>query len=268
MAVPEHRHDVSLDFTRIELGVQYTFADNWDLWTRVPYDIKTRTASIELIDEASAEQQADMRRNLELHHGSETLQGLSDIHLLVAHNQTDVFVKGDLATLAFGTSLPTGKTEDDPFVAGKAGLRHEHIQFGTGTLDPLLELYYSYPLTPEFRISTFGLGRLPLYENRRGYRGSAEATAGLILSHTTTDWLTIHTSLTGFYQEHADWNGDRDINSGLVSTNWMLGGEFHIGKGVHAGLNVGFPISQQTLSSEGDTFEQGPILLFTTSYSF
>ena len=49
VSAPEHRHNVSLDFTRIELGAQYTFADNWDLWTRVPYDTKQRTASLDLL---------------------------------------------------------------------------------------------------------------------------------------------------------------------------------------------------------------------------
>lgn len=267
-SVPEHRHNVVLDFTRVELGVQYTFADNWDLWTRVPYDIKKRTASVELVNPASVSQQASMQRNLDLHHGSETLEGLSDLHLLVAHNGSDVFAKGDLATVVFGTSLPTGRTEEDPFVAGRAGLAHEHVQFGTGTFDPLLELYYSYPLSREIRASTFGLGRFPLYENRNGYQSSTEVTVGGALSHTTTSWLTMHTGLSAFYQSYAHWRGGRDINSGLVSTSWMLASEFHLGHGVHSSLTVRLPVSQRTLSSDGDAFEQGPVLLFTTAYSF
>ena len=129
-------------------------------------------------------------------------------------------------------------------------------------------MYYSYPLPWELRASAFGLGRFPLYENRKGYQGPTEATVGVGLSHATAEWLTTHTSLTGFYQGYAHWDGVRDINSGLVSTNWMVGGEFHLGEGVHTSLSVRFPVSQQTLSDDGDTFEQGTVLLFTTSYSF
>ena len=38
--VPLHRHEVSLDFTRIEGEFEYTLKDNWDFWFRVPYETK------------------------------------------------------------------------------------------------------------------------------------------------------------------------------------------------------------------------------------
>lgn len=268
VSTPQHRHRVSLDFVRIELGMQYTFENDWDLWTRLPYDIKKRSAEVELVDAALTSEQADMQRNLDLHHRDETLEGLSDMHVLLAHSESDLIAKGDITIFAFGTSLPTGRTQEDPFVAGASGLPHEHMQFGTGTFDPLLELYYGCPISTEFRGSAFGMGRFPFYENDKGYQGSTEVTLGLALSHATTDWLTLHASLSGFYQDHAHWNGTRDINSGIISTNWMIGAEFHTAQGMHTNLNVRFPISQRTLSNSGDSFEQGPVLLFTTSYSF
>ena len=36
------------------------------------------------------------------------------------------------------TGLPLGSTEEDPFARGRAGLPHQHIQFGTGTFYPVL----------------------------------------------------------------------------------------------------------------------------------
>jgi hypothetical protein len=38
-----------------------------------------------------------------------------------------------------GISIPLGRTEPNPFALGRLGLPHEHVQFGTGTWDPLAE---------------------------------------------------------------------------------------------------------------------------------
>ena len=79
--VPTHRHAVELDFVRYELGAAYNFAESWDAWLRVPYDVKERTAELELIDPATPLEVAAMQRNLDLHHPSETLEGFSDLSL-------------------------------------------------------------------------------------------------------------------------------------------------------------------------------------------
>ena len=52
--------------------------------------------------------------------------------------------------------------------------------------------------------------------------------------------------------------------SGLAA----LGGEYDLGGVVHANLNARFPIYKRTLTEQGDTFEEGPVLLLTTSYTF
>ena len=66
--VPLHKHEVSLDFTRLEFEFNYTFQENWDVWVRLPYESKRRSASIELVEPADAAEQEAMRRNQEIHH--------------------------------------------------------------------------------------------------------------------------------------------------------------------------------------------------------
>jgi hypothetical protein len=39
-----------------------------------------------------------------------------------------------------GVTVPLGRTEPNPFTLGDLGLPHEHIQFGTGTWDPVVGL--------------------------------------------------------------------------------------------------------------------------------
>ena len=109
---------------------------------------------------------------------------------------------------------------------------------------------------------------MPLYENDHGYRGAPEVTVGGLISYTTTSWLTLRAGLSGFYQGYAYWGGARDINTGLLTSAALIGGELSVGSGVFVSLNVTVPMSQQTLSDSGDTFEQGPLLSLTTSYSF
>ena len=70
ITVPLHRHDVSLDFTRIELEAEYTFKKNWSALLRVPYEIKEQEASIDLVTPATLAEQQAMDRRMNLHHSS------------------------------------------------------------------------------------------------------------------------------------------------------------------------------------------------------
>ncbi len=266
--VPLHEHLVSLDFTRLEFEYDYTFKDNWDLWFRLPYEIKRRRASIGLLAPASAAEEEAMERNKGIHHDNETLTGPSDFKLLVAHRKLKLLREGDGLDIAFGTSLPTGATQKDPFKAAAAGLEHEHIQFGTGTFDPLIELYYTAPLSASFTLGAFGVGRFPLYENSKTYQGPMEVTSGVTLLYGVNSRVILQSSLTGYYQGFAHWDGVRDINSGLRSLNGRIGATFITKRGTALGLAIRQPIAQETLDKEGDTFEQGPSFLFYVSHSF
>ncbi len=268
VTVPLYKHQVSLDFTRLEFEYGYTFKQNWDVWFRLPYEIKRRVASIDLVDPASVAEEAAMERNKAIHHDRRTLTGPSDFKLLFAHRKLNLLREGDGLDIAFGTSLPTGATQEDPFKAGDAGLEHEHIQFGTGTFDPLIELYYTAPLSSSLTLGAFGVGRLPLYENSKTYQGPMELTSGVTLLYGVNSRVILQSSLTGYYQDFAHWDGVRDINSGLRSLNGRVGATFITKRGTALGLAVRQPIAQETLDKEGDTFEQGPSFLFYVSHSF
>ena len=158
--VPAHAHIVSLNFIRSELAFEYTFKTNWSLWLRVPYDIKSQMASVEFVEPATTEQQEAIIRNRDNHHRNETYTGISDFRLLAAHRFNAFLSKKGRLDLAFGTTLPVGKTEEDPIKAGHAGEKHLHIQFGTGTFDPLLELHYTASLSKKMSIAVFTMNRV------------------------------------------------------------------------------------------------------------
>jgi hypothetical protein len=191
IAVPLHRHAVELEFVRFELVTTYAFTEGWDARLRVPYDVKERTARVVLVDPAAPDEIAAMQRNLDAHHPTETLEGLGDLTLLAARKRRDLLRHGDVLTTTFGTSIPIGRTEEDPYVLGDAGLPHEHIQFGTGTFDPLLEVHYFAPVGRITSLSANALGKFPLYENDKGYRGPVEVSSGMSLAVAPTDRLSL-----------------------------------------------------------------------------
>ena len=70
-----------------------------------------------------------------LHHRNETLFGLLAPWLSVTAR-----VASGRYEVAFrlGITLPLGKTEENPFTRGELGLPYQHLQFGTGTVNPVL----------------------------------------------------------------------------------------------------------------------------------
>ncbi len=184
--------------------------------------------------------------------------------LLGNHHRRGLFREGDSLKISAGATLPLGKTEEDPFRLGNKGLQHLHIQFGTGTFDPLLEANYHIPLSQHLSFGFYGLGRFPLYENRKTYQGPLEITSGLMLGYRLNSRISLHLNGTAYYQKFAYWKGEKDINSGLFSTSGMVGVAVKAGEETMLGFDLRLPFSQRTFSV-GDAFEQGPTLLFRIS---
>ncbi len=270
MTVPIHKHAVELRFVRYEFVAAYKLAERSEVWLRAPYDVKERTASVEFVDlvEPPTADIDAMQRNLNIHHPTETLEGFSDFSLLFVGRGKDAVWSGDILAFAVGTSIPVGKTEENPYLLGDAGLPHEHIQFGTGTFDPLLELYYFTPISGRFSASANALCKFPLYENDKRYRGPIELSAGLSLAFAPTDRLSLRAGWSFYHQSYAHWDGERDINSGLIANGAVGGASYKVSNGLFLSLDVFVPVSQSTLADGGDTFEQGTVVQLGMSHSF
>ncbi len=264
ITVPLHRHEISLDYLRIEFELEYAVTDKWSLLFRVPYEVKDQNAEVRFIEPANAEKRQAMLSNQNIHHRTETYRGVSDVMLLATHNKQGLFREGDSMKISAGTTLPTGKTEEDVYKLGDKGLKHLHIQFGTGTFNPLLELNYSMPLARQFSLSAYALGRFPFYENHKNYEGPVEMMSGLTLSYRPNSQLLFHLNSMVYYQHFAYWAGEKDINSGLVTTSGALGAQIKAWENTTLSVDVLYPFSQNILSV-GDTFKQGPTVLFGIS---
>ncbi|MAT54073.1 MAG: hypothetical protein CMN32_06295 [Saprospirales bacterium] len=266
--VPLHNHVVELDFVRTELALEYTFAENWSIWLRIPYDVKIQQASVEYPLPVTAYEREAILRNRDIHHRSETYNGVSDLRLLLAHRINGFLLKNGRLDFALGTSLPTGRTEENPLTAGELGLRHLHIQFGSGTFDPLLELHYAAQISDRLSLAVFSINKFPFYENTLGYMAPIETTSGLSLGYYFSSLLSPRLTLANFSQSSAKWNGVDDPNSGLVSWNLTFNLTFSLKNGLIITPGYRMPLAQRTLDDEGDTFEYGPTFLLNISRPF
>ena len=265
---PLHRHHVALSTYRLNVGVQYLLSDEWSLQANIPYAVRNQEASIEWIDPVSSEDKQAILRSRDIHHRNETYTGFSDADLFLGYKIRGLFKRDDVLSARLGTTIPIGNTEENPWNLGDAGIEHLHIQFGTGTFNPIVNLQYNLPLYRGLTMTASGRGMLPFYENSKTYRGSAELgwTAGF--SYRLFDWLSFNGNYLGFYQSAAAWAGERDINTGLRYSMAAFGMSLAMLEGISVAANVMFPLTQETLYDEGDAIEFGNLVSLTTSYLF
>ena len=265
---PLHRHHVALSTYRIGVGVQYLLGDTWSLHANFPYAVRNQEASIEWIDPVTSEDKQAILRSRDIHHRNETYTGLSDADLFLGYKIRGLFKTGDALSARLGTTIPIGNTEENPWELGDAGIEHLHIQFGTGTFNPIANVQYSLPLYRGLTMTASARGMLPFYENSKAYRGSAELgyTAGFM--YRLFDWLSFSGNYLGFYQSSAAWEGERDINTGLRYSMAAFGMSLATLEGISVAANVMFPLTQETLYDESDAIEFGNLVSLTTSYVF
>ncbi len=268
-----HKHEVEMNVVRFDVGLKYQFNKHLRLETVVPYEIKDQDANVgglENIDDP------DVRRKIllyqEIHHRDETYQGVSDMELLIAYNKHGIFGQNDMLTAKIGTTIPFGKTEDDPWKLGEMGMEHLHVQFGTGTFNPIADLRYSFPIYGGLRANASVRGKYPFYENSKAYRGSWDVTYTGGLNYRVTDWLSLQTSYLGLYQSYAHWDGEIDINTGLRFSMVSLGTSIATPYNVPLSITFMLPMQQETLyddsASGNDAFKLGALVSVTALYSF
>jgi hypothetical protein len=165
----EVRHDQSIFLAETRLGAEYGLTDHLAVAIMLPFRVVD--AGIVYVDATTGDpvSVAD-----EIHHRDETLAGLADpwISAHGAWRLGSFVLDGRL-----GVSLPVGETEEDPFVLGDLGLEHQHIQFGTGTVNPIVSVSLARPFA-RWRLAAWGLAQLVLYENDRGYRAGDRFAGG------------------------------------------------------------------------------------------
>ena len=266
ISVPGHVHDVTLDLFRVVMQFDYVIEDPWSIRARLPLERRTRTSSISQIDPAATPEQIEaMERNLQIHHPSEILTGFGDLELLLGHQFRDFGVEMGSLSIALGSTLPTGKTEDNPYELGDAGERHEHIQFGSGTFDPILEFSYARPFGESSVFSLYGQGRFPTSTSSKGYKGSQLIQGGMGVVTALGEvgpWEHLNGVLGLFVQDMglAYWEGEEDPNTGFQNLSLQLGINWRDEMMRSWNLSLILPLSVDTSSGPEGTYDPGPVI--------
>ena len=277
--VPLHRHHVTLNMYRVDVGLNYQISPQWMLEANIPFETKVQEATIEEIEPVSQAEMEAIIRNRDNHHRNETYAGPTDADVFLGYLTQGILMENDFLMGRIGTTLPFGKTEEDPWKLGDAGLEHLHIQFGTGTFNPVADLHYSFPLYKELGANASIRGKFPFYENSKTYRGSRELTYTAGLNYHFNDWLSLQASYLGIYQSYAYWASEQDINTGLRFSMASVGASLVTPYNIPLSLTLMLPLQQETLYDdtnafldgvydEQDAFEFGPLVSLTVLYAF
>lgn len=214
--VPPEWHDVTLYFAELQLHAEYSFT-NW-LAAELQWSLRSVTQRFVLEDLATRQAIAPPF-GADLHHRNETLLGPTDPWVgLHAAKQL-----GRWAWLfRLGATLPVGATVPNPFELERVGKVHEHIQFGTGTVDPYAEVEIQR-VAPHLTLTASVLGKATLYQNSNGYKAGDFLLGGL---HVWSDLFTSRWSFGAgvlVYEEFAEtWNGIEEEEGNLGRTDLLL----------------------------------------------
>jgi hypothetical protein len=211
---PPQQHHTTLWLAELRLIAEYGLTPHVALQAALP--LRIISTSTRYTDLAGKPIQLDYEN---IHHRDETLVGLGDMQLLL---HTGASVVGFALGLRVGVSLPTGEVHENPFRLGAEGKPHEHIQFGTGTFDPVLGLDAGRALGA-WTVSAFGQAQVPLYQGAKGYRAGARLLGGVAVSHPLGP-VSLRLAVTAAHEEPERWDGAVPTDDGNQGRTDLLVG--------------------------------------------
>jgi thiol-disulfide isomerase/thioredoxin/plastocyanin len=156
------------------------------------------------------------------HHRDETLSGIGDPMVLGAVTQSLGPVR---LTARAGLSIPLGRTEKNPFT--RPDLPHEHIQLGTGTVNPIASAEVAYGWS-RWRAAAFVYTQQIVYANSKGYQAGDRYATGVALRRAIGHW-GVRTGVEMQAESYERWDGirhDDEGNQGRIDVSLVLGGSW------------------------------------------
>lgn len=211
-------HELSIRMADMNVGVSLGLSYKADIEFRAPVRV------VDLNPSFFGEDGGQLTDYSSIHHRDETLFGLGDVSVMGRYRLIEPVVGKRLTLdLRVGLSLPTGSTGPDPFALGREGESHQHVTFGTGTVDPLLGLESSVRLDKSTWFGWTQVSTSP-QENQFGYRAPTKAMGGLTVASSfgSTTWqLRAGTEI--YHETPATWSGEQANNSGRTDVIGTMG---------------------------------------------
>jgi hypothetical protein len=241
---PAQLHDQTFWVGDLRPIVEWGLTSTWGLEVQVPRRL-TRTDV--LFRRLSGE--VFTPDYLNIHHRNETLFGLSDPWL----SGRGAWRLGEVhLTARAGVTLPFGRTEPNPFQLGREGLPHQHIQFGTGVVSPVLQVDAAHPVG-RFLLSGYGQALVVPFENDKGYRAGHRFAGGAEVGMQVVGPLRASLGADVLNEQPERWDGRVEQDGNVGRTDVLVGGTLRYAfPGLTAQLAVKAPVWQHFIQVEHD----------------
>lgn len=239
---PGQLHDQMLYATEFRPIIEFGFDDRFGVEAQLPIRVTRTTIRFRHLDGALFNPDYE-----NIHHRNETLAGVGDLALSGR-------ARGKLLDLEWtarlGLSFPTGGIAPDPFALAALGLPHQHIQFGTGTFNPIASLEVGRTWG-RFRLMASGQTQLFLYANRYGYQAGNRFSGGLLGELTFIEKLRLGVAADVLNEQPERWGGVIQSDGNIGRTDFLVGGSVaYAFKHVSLGLSVKVPVYQHLIKPE------------------
>jgi hypothetical protein len=242
--IADHYHDQSIGWMRGGPQFNLGLGRGFQVMVATPLDLKLARVSYLLEDG-----QEFTPSYAGIHHRDETLFGASDARLgfrWFGWAHPNLLIGGGIAS-----SLPFGKTEEDPFQLGGEGLEHQHFQRGTGTFIPNMNVNGIWT-KGKLGIMVETTARLSLYENQRGYRPGSGLSWSLGPTFQLEAPVAFYLSIEGSHDGRDQWGGAAAPSSGRHALLSGLNAMYMVSPNLVLQAQVKTTFWQYNLSSSDD----------------
>ena len=207
-----HEHHQGIGLSRLQATVSFGLGQGWQAMAQLPFDVKFLTIEYTTPDGKPYDPPYG-----NIHHREETLVGPGDgrAELQRFRRVGDSWVLGG----GIGSTIPMGRTEENPYALTKQGLTHQHIQMGGGTFDPVASLT-AIGTGHQWGFVSNASGRLSLYENGYGFQPSPTVQVSAGPSYRVSAKLMATADLTFKHAWQATWDGEPDRMTGRTAVDF------------------------------------------------
>lgn len=203
-----------------------------------------------------------------IHHRDETLVGVADPDLQFGFRPLSITgTQRWLLEFGGGISAPIGRIEPDPYKAGREGRPHQHIMFGSGTIDPMSFITVGY-LHRQIQVYIHTTLRGAIVPNQYGFQAGLRFRTSLSVESSLglKQWA-FQIQGAFMHSEPSLWDGQVDPDSIGGRTDMLLGGSvfWRPTKQWQCALQLSVPINLKLL---GGTLHQPLIIGLSLHYQF
>lgn len=242
-----YRHDLGI--TPVDLSVTVAVGLRQNLGAEVYLPLRIIRSRINFTTPAGAPYDPATDDISDFHHHNKTYARISDPRLLLilGHESADWGFSTRL-----GFTIPLGRTEENPFELGRQGAEHQHFQWGTGVVSPVVGLGLSR-FMGSVSLSLTALAQISAGRNNHGYKAghiyNGAALARLISQPLGLSWQA---GLSVYHETREDWSNSQVTGEGNLGRTDILA-SVHISRALGPGavnLSLSIPISLNTVGSQ------------------